>query len=377
MDYAKSRRSAALAAVKADCGADALYVTDPVNVAYLCGRTRAVPGAVLMLTDKRALLVTPPDAPDGVGGPGVEVAPARPTWGVSLSEIVGKEMGGRKFGVEADTMPLAVAAELRAQLPKATAVHTFGLVERLRSIKDAGEVEALRNAARVSSRAFSMLTALLRDSDTEADMSAAMDGFLRRAGADGSAVPSCVLIGEGAAEWQARPGATVLSSGSKFLVRWGANCGYQVAYARAWPSPFGVAPSRRNKAERVTHSLTKVVEAAVAVRAAAAKACQPGVSWDAVAAAAGEALNSVDAPEIFSGDLAFGLGLTPRELPVVPLNSRGILTGGPVEAGQVVALGLTARVPGWGAVELYDPYLVTRNGAVPLIVENPPALPAP
>ena len=68
-------------------------------------------------------------------------------------------------------------------------------VERLRMVKDAGEIEQIREAIRYAEKAFAMFRAMLKPDDTEQELADNMDHFVRRAGGKGTAFPSIMAVG--------------------------------------------------------------------------------------------------------------------------------------------------------------------------------------
>ena len=66
----------------------------------------------------------------------------------------------------------------------------IGLVEALRQIKDEDEIAAIREAIQIAERAFTMLRAGLRGSETEKDVADALDAHLRRCGATAASFPA-------------------------------------------------------------------------------------------------------------------------------------------------------------------------------------------
>ena len=101
-----------------------------------------------------------------------------------------------------------------------------------------------------------MFKAMLREADTEKDLVDAMEGYVRRAGGTRTSFQPICAVGERGALPHAPPGNKPLGEGSKLLVDWGAELnGYRSDLTRTLRSPFQVAPSRRNKMERVGYSL--------------------------------------------------------------------------------------------------------------------------
>src|SRR5207302_2601280 len=101
--------------------------------------------------------------------------------------------------------------------------ETRDRVERLRIIKDAAEVAAIREAIQIAERAFTVFRALLRPEDSEKDLSDALESYVRRAGGRCTSFPSIVAVGERAALPHAPPSRHHVREAELLLVDWGAS----------------------------------------------------------------------------------------------------------------------------------------------------------
>src|SRR5262249_17696852 len=95
-------------------------------------------------------------------------------------------------------------------------------VERLRMVKDAVELEEIRQAIAIAERAFQAFIAQLRPSDREKDLADAMDGYIRRCGGLGCCFPPIIAVGERAALPPCPPTDRPVSAAGLLLVDWGA-----------------------------------------------------------------------------------------------------------------------------------------------------------
>ncbi len=362
------RRQALARTVAAD-GLDALLVTHPANVTYLTGFTGdssyVVAGAAFVLvSDARFEQQIAEECP----GLEVHIRPHDQRLPAAAAAVLTKA-GARNVGLEADHATLGLLAALQAAGPKLTFAPVDGRVERLRMVKDPGEVEQLRAAVRAAERAFGMFRAMLRETDTEKEMADALDAFLRRAGAAGSAFPPIVAVGDRGALPHAPPTDRPLSAGSKLLVDWGADLGYKSDLTRTFLSPFGVAPSPRNKAERRAFHYEEIAAAVAAAHDAAVAELRDGASGKAPDAAARKSLagvrlkdgGRVNLADHFTHGLGHGIGLEVHEAPQLRANSADTL-----EAGMVVTVEPGVYLPGWGGVRLEDDYLITRDEPIRL-----------
>jgi Xaa-Pro aminopeptidase len=366
MNYQTIRRSHLLRDTKAD-GIDAFLVVYPSNVMYLSGFTGS--SGYLVISAKHSLLISDARYEEQIREecPDLEVhiRPHTKPLPEATADMLTK-LGAKTVGVEADHVTLALMETLQTKAPKTTFAPLSGKVEALRAIKDARELDQIKKAVQIAERAFHMFTALIRDSDTEKDLADAMEGYLRRAGAQCAAFPTIVAIGERGALPHARPTDRRVNDGSKILIDWGADLGYKSDLTRTIYSPFPTPPVRKTKHERVGYPFDKVYEAVRAAHAAAVAELRAGVKAKDVDAAARKALTKfspkgMDLAQYFNHGLGHGIGLDTHEWPQIRQNSETVL-----EAGNVVTIEPGVYLPEWGGVRLEDDYLITKDGVLRL-----------
>src|SRR5204863_4712998 len=108
-----------------------------------------------------------------------------------------------------------------------------------------------------------------------------------------------------------------LGDGSKLLVDWGADILYKSDMTRTFRSPFGTAPTRRNKFERVGLPFEEVYAVVLEAQNAALAAIRGGVKAKEVDAAARKVITSaklksdstVKLGDYFTHGLGHGIGL--------------------------------------------------------------------
>jgi Xaa-Pro aminopeptidase len=373
MNFLSIRRQTLLRNVRQKDGPDAVLITCPVNVTYLTGFTGeasyfvATTKSAVLVTDQRFEAQAKEECPE-VDKPARElelhVRPHNKTTLEAAIEVLTKG-GAKAVAVEGSRITVAELEALRALAPKLEFVPRNDLVEAQRVIKDPGEVERIREAVQVAERAYRMFLATLREADTEKEMVDTLDGYIRRAGAKGSAFPPIVAIGDRGALPHATPTNRVLADQSKLLIDFGADLGYKSDITRTIRNPFAVAPTRRNKTERSRYSFEEVYEIVLAAQAAALAAIRPGVPVKEVDAAARKVIagaklkgdGSIKLGDHFTHGVGHGLGLEIHEAPRVRANSEDIL-----EAGMVITIEPAVYLPGWGGVRIEDDVLVARDG---------------
>src|SRR5262245_61865413 len=129
----------------------ALLVTDERNVTYLTGFTGdssyllVAPARELLITDRRYETQLAEECP------GLELAIRGP--GTRLPDFTAETIGKLQLpglGIESDTLTVAAYDKFRDAMKTTKLASTSGLVEKLREIKDAGEIEEIRHAVRIA-----------------------------------------------------------------------------------------------------------------------------------------------------------------------------------------------------------------------------------
>lgn len=361
MDYLTQRRQNLVKNLKKD-GVDAILVTHPVNVTYLTGFTGD--SSYLVCTAKQFVLVSDSRFDEQIKEecPGLEVhiRPHDQTTVEAAVEVLTKA-GVKAVGLEADHATLGLQADLQEKGPKLSFAPVRGRVEALRALKDPSEVEHIRAAVKAAERAFVMFKSMLREADTEKDMADAIEGYVRRAGGRGCPFPPIVAVGDRGALPHAPPTDRQLGEASKLLVDWGADLGYKCDMTRTFRSPFGTAPTRRNKQERVGYNFEEIYELVRAAQEAAVATIRDGVPAAEVDAAARQVIADAGYGDYFTHGTGHGIGLEIHEAPRVRANSPDVLA-----IGMVITVEPGVYLPEWGGVRLEDDFLVTRDGCVRL-----------
>jgi Xaa-Pro aminopeptidase len=357
MDYPALRRQR-LARSLDEEQLDGVLITSPVNVSYLTGFSGD--SSYLILGKERTLLVSDGRYTEQLAEecPGLEVHIRPPKQNITKAtgEVLSK-LGLRTVGFESGQLSVAEFETLRDLTANLDWKGGRERVERLRAVKDASEVAAIREAIRIAERAFAMFTAMLRSSDSEKGLHDAMEGYVRRAGGRCTSFPTIVAVGARAALPHAPPSDHVVRESPLLLVDWGASGAFyksdltRVLVARNYSAFSAVGnPENRGKLERVYDAVLRSQHAAI-------RAVRPGVKGHDVDTVARAVLSEAGLNEYFVHGLGHGLGLQVHEAPSLRTESPDVL-----EAGMVVTIEPGVYLPGWGGVRIEDDVLVTPDG---------------
>jgi Xaa-Pro aminopeptidase len=356
MDDPFAHRRERLARSLAEDGADAYLVSSPVNVSYLTGFSGdssflvVGPGRSLMVSDARFTEQLAEECP------GLEafIRPAAQRPLAAVAEALAR-LGHRAVGFERTAVTVGDYEALRDLAPSVSWTGVTDRVERLRMVKDDGEVRAIRAAIAVAERAFQALTALVRPEDTERELCDRMEDFLRRAGGNGSSFPPIMAVGPRAALPHAPPTDRRVGDGDVLLVDWGASGPFYKSDLTR------VLDTRRTAVfDRAGNGGPRLEDVHAVVRRAqerAIRAVRPGVEAQAVDAEARAVIAEAGYGDCFGHGLGHGIGLQVHEAPAVRPHSTTVL-----EPGMVFTVEPGVYLPGWGGVRIEDDILVTPDG---------------
>jgi len=331
-------RQAALRERLATLGYDLLVVQSLPNVRYLTGFTGS--SGLLVVRPQDAVLVTDyryaAQAPREVGNAArVEIDQ------VSVWDRLKRVVQERPSGIGAFEAHIATVRDRERLegfgLPRWEA--TGDLVERLRTIKDPDEVDAIRSAATLASEALAETLPGVRPGETEFAIAARLEAALRRRGSEWHPFPTIVASGLRAALPHARTSGRAVERGEWLLLDFGAQVdGYCADLTRTV-----VVGARADERQRQVYDT---------VRQAQRRALDhmlPGMSGREADQLARELIAQRGFGEAFGHSLGHGLGLEVHEAPRLSATAEAALP-----AGAVVTVEPGIYLPGWGGVRLED-----------------------
>lgn len=334
--------------------ADAFLETHLPNIYYLTGFTGdsaslfVERGSATLFTDGRFTV----QAKEEVAGIRVRIhrGPMMP----AVAEFL-RRRGKLRVGIAPSRVTLATWNILKKATGSAIRwMPVEGLVETYRAIKDPGEIEIIREAARVGSEVMEESIRLVRPGVSELDIAAEIGFRMRRMGATGESFEAIVAAGPRSALPHARPTNRRIGKNELVVLDLG-------AILRRYCSDLtrtvyvGRAPSR----------VRRWYEAVLEAQQAAYRALRPGVPAGAIDAAARNVLQRKGFANYFVHSTGHGIGLEIHEDPRL---ARGQKT--PLETGNVVTLEPGIYVEGIGGIRIEDDAVVTANGAE--ILTTPP-----
>src|SRR5215211_5844363 len=225
-------------------------------------------------------------------------------------------------------------------------VAAGGLVEDLRMVKDADEVERIRAAALLADAALEAVLGRGLAGRTESEVAFDLETELRRMGAQGPSFPSIVASGAHGALPHAVPRDVEIPDGVLVTIDWGAQLdGYASDCTRTYAT--GAICDR-------DRDVYELVQRAQAAGLAAVRPGRTGKEVDAVARAV---IDEAGHAEHFGHGLGHGVGMEVHEGP--RLSRQGEVA---LAAGQIVTVEPGVYVPGEVGVRIEDLVVVTEEG---------------
>ena len=339
----------------ADAGCDALLITRLVNIRYLTGFTGSA--AFLLVRPDDLVFVTDGRYRDQsaieLAGAGVEARIRIGLTAGSQKEYLQEETAGvARIGLEAQAVTWAQQRKFDGEwFPEAELVATEGLVEELRKVKDAGEVERMAEAARIADDALARVRHRLAEGPTEEEFALELDFEMRRGGATGPSFETIVASGPNGAKPHHRPSGRRIEAGELVVVDFGAIVD---GYCSDMTRTLCVGQPASDTARRM-------VEVVAESQRAGVQAVRAGAEGKAVDEACREVIAEAGWAEAFLHSTGHGVGLEIHEDPRVASTSTDTLV-----AGHVVTVEPGVYLPEHGGVRIEDTMVVTDEGCTVL-----------
>jgi Xaa-Pro aminopeptidase len=326
-------------------GLDLLLVTNLANLRYLTGFTGSNGMAVVgrdvrrFVTDFRYVEQAAAQVPDfdREQGPQDFITALGDGW----------PEGALRLGFEDDHVTVRRHGRLRGVVPdRIELVPAGGIVESLRAVKDAGEIEKIRAAAAVVDAVYGMLREQGLVGRTERDVALAIESEMRRLGAEEPSFSSIVASAERGALPHAVPADVAIPRGTLVTLDIGARLdGYCSDCTRTWAT--GALPD----------DLAEAYALVLRAQEASLDAVRPGPEGSEVDAVARRIIEEAGHGEHFGHGLGHGVGLEVHEAPRLARTGDAALV-----AGNVVTVEPGVYLPGRGGVRIEDLVVVTEDG---------------
>jgi Xaa-Pro aminopeptidase len=352
---------------------DGLIVTHLPNIFYLTN-VLGTAGIVVATRDRlhvildfryasaaKALWDTPYGCPDA------DLIAVERTYDETLVGLI-KSLQPKRLGIEGSNISVNHAHQLTRRIGTATElVPTDSVVEQLRIIKDAHEIDMLRRGARLLSPVAVDIISDAKPGMKEQELAAKIDWRIKSAGFERCSFETIVASGPNSALPHAHPGERVLREGDLVVLDFGGVYG-----------GYCVDLTRTVALGEPDAEMARVYQAVLDAQRAAIAAVKPGVRAGDIDAAARATLARHGLADAFGHSTGHGLGVEIHETPRIgPRREAAGDEPAPrdeaIEPGMVFTIEPGAYLPGWGGVRIEDDVLVTSDG-VELLTNVPTSL---
>ncbi|MBF0593786.1 MAG: aminopeptidase P family protein [Candidatus Omnitrophica bacterium] len=326
---------------------DAVFVSTPVNIRYLTGHLAE--DAWLLITRAKTFYITDFRYIEHVK----KVFKARNIDVIQFEESLFKTVVQlaashkvKVFGFEENHLTCYQFGRLRALAGKGVKFKGLsGAVEALRVVKEAQELDILRQAIRINLKGFSFIKKFICPGVSEEAVLFKLQDFIRREGVAFS-FPPIIASGPNAAYPHARVSGRELKSSEPLLLDLGVEVsGYKSDLTRM----FFLG--------KMSRSFEQNLSAIHGAQEAAYKVIRAGVEAKVVDAAARGFLEKKGLAQYFGHSLGHGVGLDTHEMPRISGKSGEILL-----ENMVITVEPGVYFPGRYGVREEEMVLVTKNG---------------
>ncbi len=336
---------------------DVLLVATPVNVRYLTGFTGTNGLALIyadgaaahrFLTDFRYKTQSAAQVPNAFAR---EIIAGEMLEGL-VEVLASSSAEGARLGFDDASLTVKQHARLAELLGEVSAgwelVPCAGAVERLRAIKDAGEIDRIRAATRLADEALRETLEAGLVGRSERDVAIELELRMRRLGAEGPSFPSIVAAGAHSALPHASPRAREIRKDVLVTIDWGAlHEGYCSDCTRTYAT-----------GERISERAREVYALVLEAQERALAAVRAGPNGKELDAVAREPIEAAGEGEHFGHGLGHGVGIEVHEGPRL---SR-LASEDPLLVGNVVTVEPGVYLPGRFGVRIEDLVVVTADG---------------
>jgi len=357
----KQDRIARLDVLRRSLDLDAILLTTPANLYYFSGFRTTIytrfNGLLIAAGGGQVLVTSYVDeqiAVKQIGGPvwvrdiRIHGPLARPDVFKNHLDTMRTELSvARTVGV--DGISFALYAELKSAYPHLDIRDVSGPLNGMRGVKDPGEIADIRRACDIALDGMAHAQAVLAQPDiSELELSAELEFYARRAGADGFGYPSLISAGDGRiVAPHAAPSPEKIAADVAFV---------RIAFAPTF-NGYTTSIIRTFCPGEPPPAMQRLADAFFVAMSDIEAMLRPGATVQDILHTVGESYTTSGVRDLWGGDMGYSLGVTVHEPPRV-----GGTDATKIAAGMVLAIMPGIRKAGEAMFHHGDVYFVTESG---------------
>ncbi|MBW6457689.1 MAG: aminopeptidase P family protein [FCB group bacterium] len=257
---------------------------------------------------------------------------------------------GMNVGFEGNRLAYDEFSKLEILFPDVLLVNASMLMEKIASVKEKAELDALKEAARISDAAFDALLDKIRPGISERRLDAELSYIMKSLGSEKDSFDTIVASGINGAKPHHKPEDKLLQKGEYVTLDFGAMYGgYHADITRT------VCLGKANGKQR------EIYDIVLQSQLLALQSIRAGKTGKAIDAIARDYISEKGYGEYFGHGLGHGIGLEVHAEPRLSPKYEEIL-----ECDQVVTVEPGIYIPDWGGVRIEDNVVITKDGCVNL-----------
>lgn len=253
----------------------------------------------------------------------------------------------KKLGFESKDLSFAEYSKFKQYTsPKTKLTETFNFIEHLRQIKNKEEIKNITNAIAITSEAFKFLRNYLKTGQTELQIAAEIERFVRYQGAYDTAFNIIVTSGPNSCFPHATISNRKIRAGEPILIDIGVSInGYKSDLTRVF------------FLDRIPITVRKVYDIIVSAQNKAFQTIRPFVQINEIDSISRKYIEAQGFGSYFGHSLGHGIGLEVHEEPSISGKNTSL-----ARPGMIFTIEPGIYLPGKFGIRLEDMVLVTEKG---------------
>ncbi|PIP20035.1 MAG: Xaa-Pro dipeptidase [Candidatus Omnitrophica bacterium CG23_combo_of_CG06-09_8_20_14_all_40_11] len=326
---------------------DGLIISSPANISYLTNFTSR--DSYFLISKKTNIYITDSryaqEAKKGLKGLALITK-----FNGSVFKIIADaciELGLKRIGFEERYLAFAEYKKIEEELnKKGDLIPTYGLVEELRQIKTAEELEKIKKATQITIKAFKFIKDFISPGKKEIEVAAELGRYIRYCGGRSSAFDIIVASGPNSSFPHHLTSQRKIKDNEPVLVDLGADyMGYKSDLTRV----FFLG--------KISPAVKRIYDIVCKAQARAIKEIKPAVHINKIDAAARQYITQKGYGGFFGHNLGHGIGLEVHEEPHISSKENKEL-----KAGMIFTVEPGIYLPDKFGIRLEDIVLVTKKG---------------